>query len=404
MRGAASVHCWVPDSVSLPAAGRGPLDGVSVAVKDMIGIAGHVPSFGHPRWRATHPPSQETAPAVSRLLGAGAAVAGLAKLDQLAYSLIGNAGEGVAPLNSLYPSRFTGGSSSGPAAAVAAGLADIGLGTDTAGSIRVPAASCGLFGLRPSQGLVTSRGVLPLAPSFDVVGILAASAGRLGPALAALASPGVARPAGAVRAVHLPAGDLAGISPGLSEAVRATASAIAGVAGCGLSEVPPGALLSDEVAGLFARVQAREVWRAHGPWLSGNIQYLAEDVRSRAQRAERLSRAGDPQRDDDERAWRGYAPRLDALLPPGAVAVLPVTPGLPPLRSAGQEELLAFRTGAFRFTAPASLAGRPELVIPVHHRSTGQSFGVGVLGPALGDFTLLRLAGLLCPDGAALVV
>ena len=404
MRGAASVHCWVPDSVSLPAAGRGPLDGVSVAVKDMIGIAGHVPSFGHPRWRATHPPSEETAPAVSRLLGAGAAVAGLAKLDQLAYSLIGNAGEGVAPLNSLYPSRFTGGSSSGPAAAVAAGLADIGLGTDTAGSIRVPAASCGLFGLRPSHGLVSSRGVLPLAPSFDVVGILAASAGRLGPALAVLASPGVAGPAGAVHAVHLPAGDLAGISPALSEAVRATASAIADAAGCGLSEVPPGALLSDEVAGLFARVQAREVWRAHGPWLSGNIQYLAEDVRARAQRAERLSRAGDPQRDDDERAWRGYAPRLDALLPPGAVAVLPVTPGLPPLRDAGPEDLLAFRTGAFRCTAPASLSGRPELVVPVHHRGSGQSFGVGVLGPALGDFTLLRLAGLLCPDGAALVV
>ena len=404
MRGAASVHCWVPDSVSLPAAGRGPLDGVSVAVKDMIGIAGHVPSFGHPRWRATHPPSEETAPAVSRLLGAGAAVAGLAKLDQLAYSLIGNAGEGVAPLNSLYPSRFTGGSSSGPAAAVAAGLADIGLGTDTAGSIRVPAASCGLFGLRPSHGLVSSRGVLPLAPSFDVVGILAASAGRLGPALAVLASPGVAGPAGAVHAVHLPGGDLAGISLALSEAVRATASAIADAAGCGLSEVPPGALLSDEVAGLFARVQAREVWRAHGPWLSGNIQYLAEDVRARAQRAERLSRAGDPQRDDDERAWRGYAPRLDALLPPGAVAVLPVTPGLPPLRDAGPEDLLAFRTRAFRCTAPASLSGRPELVIPVHHRGSGQSFGVGVLGPALGDFTLLRLAGLLCPDGAALVV
>jgi amidase len=404
MRGAASVHCWVPDSVSLPAAGRGRLDGVSVAVKDMIGIAGHVPSFGHPRWRATHPPSKETAPAVSRLLGAGAAVTGLAKLDQLAYSLIGNAGEGVAPLNSLYPSRFTGGSSSGPAAAVAAGLADIGLGTDTAGSIRVPAASCGLFGLRPSHGLVSSRGVLPLAPSFDVVGILAASAGRLGPALEVLAPPGVGRPAGPVRSVHLLAGDLAGVSPGLSEAVRATASALADVAGCGLTEGPPGGFFSDEVAGLFARVQAREVWRAHGPWLAGNIQYLAEDVRARAQRAERLSRPGDPQRDDDEQAWRGYPPRLDALLPPGAVAVLPVTPGLPPLRSAGQDELLTFRTGAFRFTAPASLSGRPELVVPVYHRSTGQSFGVGVLGSALGDFTLLRLAGLLCPDGARLVV
>jgi Asp-tRNA(Asn)/Glu-tRNA(Gln) amidotransferase A subunit family amidase len=84
--------------------------------------------------------------------------------------------------------------------------------------------------------------------------------------------------------------------------------------------------------------------------------------------------------------------------------VLPVTPGLPPLRDAGPEELLAFRAGAFRLTAPASLTGRPELVIPVHHRSSGQRFGVGVLGPVSGDFTVLRLARLLCPDREALVV
>ena len=185
--------------MSLPATGPGPLDGVTVAVKDMFAVAGHVSSFGHPRWRATHPPSAETAPAVSRLLAAGASVAGLAKLDQLAYSLIGNAGEGTAPLNSRYPGRFTGGSSSGPAAAVAAGLAGLGLGTDTAGSIRVPAASCGLFGFRPSHGLVGAGGVLPLAPSFDVVGILARSAAMLGPALEVLASPGVARPPAAAR-------------------------------------------------------------------------------------------------------------------------------------------------------------------------------------------------------------
>jgi amidase len=399
-----AIHCWVPDSVDLPATGRGSLDGAAVAVKDMFGIAGHVSSFGHPRGRATHSPSQDTAPAVSRLLAAGAAMAGLAKLDQLAYSLIGNAGEGTAPLNSQYPSRFTGGSSSGPAAAVTAGLADIGLGTDTAGSIRIPSAACGLFGLRPSHGLVSARGVLPLAPSFDVVAILARRAAWLGPVLEVLASSVVARPPATPRTVYVPAGDLAGVSPGLAAAVQATASAIAGVWGCGVSERSLSAVVNDEVADLFARIQGREVWRVHGSWLAGNSQYLADDVRARVQRAEALSRRDDPRRHDDERAWRGYAPRLDELLPPDSVAVLPVTPGLPPLRTAGPEELLAFRAGAFRFTAPASLTGRPELVIPVHHRSSGQRFGVGVLGPVLGDFTLARLAGLLGPDGASLTV
>jgi amidase len=376
---------------------------MTVAVKDMFGIAGHVSSFGHPRWRATHLPSAETAPAVSRLLAAGASVAGLAKLDQLAYSLIGNAGEGSAPLNSQYPSRFTGGSSSGPAAAVAAGLAGIGLGTDTAGSIRVPAASCGLFGFRPSHGLVCTRGVLPLAPSFDVVGILAPRAGMLGPVLEVLTSPGAARLPAVPRTVHV-AGGLAGISPELAEAVQATAAAIAGRWGCRVSEAPLGAFINDDVADLFARVQGREVWRAHGSWLGGNGQFLADDVQARVHRAEALSRPGDPQRREDDQAWRGYAPRLDAVLPPDSVAVLPVTPGLPPLRDASPGELLAFRAGALRFTAPASLTGRPELVVPVHHRSSGQRLGVGVLGPVSGDFALLRLATLLCPGDAALAV
>jgi amidase len=390
--------------MSLPATGPGPLDGVTVAVKDMIGVAGHTSSFGHPRWRTTHSASQETAPAVAALLAAGASVAGLAKLDQLAYSLIGNAGEGTAPVNSQYPDRFTGGSSSGPAAAVAAGLADIGLGTDTAGSIRVPAASCGLFGFRPSHGLVSARGVLPLAPSFDVVGVLARTAARLGPAVEVLASSAAARSPAAAGVVHVPAGDLPGVSRELSEAVQATASAIADVWGCGVSERSLSPFINDEAADLFARVQGREVWRAHGSWLTGNRQFLADDVRARVQRAEALSRDDDPQRQDDERAWRSYAPRLDALLPPGSIAVLPVMTGLPPPRTAGPGELLAFRAGAFRFTAPASLAGRPELVIPVHHRSSGKRFGVGVLGTALGDFTLLRLATLLCLDDVALVV
>ena len=402
--GAALAHCWAPGSVSLSATGSGPLDGVTVAVKDMFAIAGHVSSFGHPRWRATHSASEETAPAVSRLLAVGASVAGLATMDQLAYSLIGNAGEGIPPLNSQYPSRFTGGSSSGPAAAVAAGLADIGLGTDTAGSIRVPAASCGLFGFRPSHGLVSSQGVLPLAPSFDVVAILARGAPRLGPVLEVLATSGVAWPATAARTVHVPAGDLAGVSPELSEAVQATAAAISGVWGCGVSERSLSAFINDDVADLFARVQGREVWRAHGSWLARNSQFLARDVRARVQRggsSQPRWRSGSSRRRARLAALRAAAGRGPAARR-GRGAARHRRP--PPLRSAGPEELLAFRTGAFRFTAPASLTGRPELVVPVHHRASGQRFGVGVLGPALGDFTLLRLASLLCPDSAALAV
>jgi amidase len=395
--------CWVPGSVSLQATGRGPLDNVTVAVKDMISVAGHVSSFGHPRWRVTHSPGQENAPALSRLLDAGASVTGLAKLDQLAYSLIGNAGEGVAPLNSRYPGRFTGGSSSGPAAAVAAGLTEAGLGTDTAGSIRVPAAACGLFGFRPTHGLVSTRGVLPLAPSFDVVGVLTRRAALLGQVMEVLLAPSGPAPGPmTIRAVRVPSDCLAGVSPELSAAVQATARAIAEASGCAVSQCSLSSFINEEAADLFARIQGREVWQTHGSWLSGNRQFLAPDVRSRVERAEALSRAGPDQA--DEQAWRDYPPRLGGVLPADSVAVLPVIADLPPLRSAGPEELQAFRAGALRFTAPASLAGRPELVVPVHHRSSGRRFGVGVLGPESGDLALLQIARLVCPEDAALAV
>jgi amidase len=391
--------------MSLPATERGPLDGLTAAVKDMIAIEGHTSSFGHPRWRATHAPSTQTAPAVSRLLAAGASVAGLAKLDQLAYSLIGNAGEGVAPRNSQYPDRFTGGSSSGPAAAVAAGLADIGIGTDTAGSIRVPAASCGLFGLRPTHGLVSSLGVLPLAPSFDVVGVLARSAGLLGQVASLLfASAGTVDSTAAARQVIVPADCLAEVGPEAAQAVYAIARAIASAAGCVLSECGLAGFVSNDAADLFARLQARQVWRAHGPWLTNNSEVLAADVRARVQRAENLSTARDSGARDDEREWSRYVLGLARVLPSGSIVVLPVMPDLPPLQNAGREELQAFRVSAFRYTALASLTGRPELVIPVHHRASGKRLGVGLLGETRGDLALLRIAAQLYPGDQPLAV
>jgi amidase len=400
--GGAEVHCWVPDSVRLAPTGSGPLDGVTVAVKDMFAIAGRVSSFGHPAWRATHQPARDTAPALARLLAAGASAAGLAKLDQLAYSIIGNAGEGTPPVNSRYPDRFTCGSSSGPAAAVAAGLADVGLGTDTGGSVRAPAAACGLFGLRPTHGLISADGILPLAPSFDTAGVMTRDLRLLGRVLRVLApAPPAAVP---VRRVLLPADILTAASAGTAQAVRTVAAALAAAAGVQLSECELGAFISDQVADLFSRLQARQVWAAHAAWLSEHRDVLAADVRARADRAERLSADPADRQQDDQRAGQDYRAGLDQAAPPDAVVVLPVMPGLPPLRTASPEELGDFRVNAFRFTAPASLAGRPELVIPVRHQASGLGLGVGLLSAAGQDPELLRVAASLGPGSEPLAV
>ncbi len=382
--------CWAPGTLTLAPTGPGVLSGRTVAVKDIFAIAGHVSSFGHPRWRETHGPAERTAPVVSRLLAAGASVAGLAKLDQIAWSIIGNAGEGVAPLNPAYPGRFTCGSSSGSASAVACGLADIGIGTDTGGSVRAPAAACGLFGLRPTHGAIGADGVLPLAPPFDTVGILTRELPLLAQALEVLREGnGGTEPA---RRLVVPADVLDSVSPETADAVRVVAAAIAESAGCERAEERLGEIFSEEAVDLFARNQARHVWDALGSWLAENVDALAPDVAARARRAERLGARPESERAADERAWHAYTEATSARLPAGTVAVLPVLADLPPLRTATPDELQDFRTATFRFTVPASLTGRPELVVPVQHAANGKRLGVGLLGWRGGDAELLRLA------------
>ena len=155
-----------------PALGPGPLDGCRVAVKDLFAVAGHPVGGGVPAYLAGQAPQPTSAPCVTALRRAGAELAGIAQTDEFAYSIAGrNPHYGAAP-NPAAPGRLGGGSSSGPAAAVALGQAEIGLGTDTAGSIRVPASYHGLVGFRPTHGAIAPVGVLPLAPSFDTVGWL----------------------------------------------------------------------------------------------------------------------------------------------------------------------------------------------------------------------------------------
>ena len=182
------IGAFVPNSVAVDGSDEGSLQSHGFVAKDLFSLQGHQSSFGHERWRSTHAPAARTSSILTRMLEAGADLVGLTKLDQLAYSLIGNVGEGVQPRNAFDDRLFCGGSSSGSAAAVAAGLAGIGLGTDTAGSIRVPAAACGLHSIRPSHGLIEPDGVIPLAESFDVVGIFGLQASVITEAFKVLAA------------------------------------------------------------------------------------------------------------------------------------------------------------------------------------------------------------------------
>jgi amidase len=174
------------EEFTLPPSGNGPLTGLRFAVKDLIDVAGHRTGCGNPDWLATHPPARVSAICVEQLLAAGAACVGKTISDEIAFSLLGENIFYGTPLNPAAPDRVPGGSSSGSASAVARGLVDFALGTDTGGSVRIPASYCGLWGMRPTHGITSLAGVMPFSPSFDTIGVLARTADLLERAMGVL--------------------------------------------------------------------------------------------------------------------------------------------------------------------------------------------------------------------------
>jgi Asp-tRNA(Asn)/Glu-tRNA(Gln) amidotransferase A subunit family amidase len=377
-----------------PALGSGPLDGCGVAVKDLFAVAGHPVGGGVPAYLAGQPPRPTSASCVTALQRAGAHLAGIAQTDEFAYSIAGrNAHYGDAP-NPAAPGRLGGGSSSGPAAAVALGQVEIGLGTDTAGSIRVPASYQGLVGFRPTHGAIKADGVLPLAPSFDTVGWLTRDVA---------ASLAVAR-------VLLPPrheGSPSSHSNSVARTVRLSAverlaepavlalftERVGQLAAAGLLPAAEQADLPEETLEewftAFRTVQAYEAWHAHGAWITAHPGALGDDVMARFTAAAAVtgSQAADA-RAAVAKARAGLTGLLD-----GAVLVLPTAPGPAPLRAAGAAEIDDVRGRTLRMSCLAPLAGAPALSLPL----TGHVAPVGLclVGAPGTDTALLALAGIL---------
>lgn len=366
--------------VLLRGCAQGPLSERSVAVKDLFHLAGFRTGAGNPDWLKDHPPATETAPAVQKLLVAGAYVVGKALTDELAYSLGGENFHYGTPLNPAAPECTPGGSSSGSASAVARGLADIGLGTDTGGSIRVPAAYCGLFGLRPSWGAVPVQGVVPLAPRFDTVGWLTRDAATLR-AVGEVLLPFAQTPAPTRLVLASPLFSL------LSEAGRA---ALAEPLAClrrhfaEVVELDFDPTLAAAGADAFRVLQGRDIWRSHGAWVTARRPAFGPGIAERFAMCATLSSA-------DEAAAEGTAARIRALAPPpDTVLCLPTVPAAAPRVGAAAEDLAAMRVRLMQLTCLAGLAGTPQAHLPVAQLN-GAPFGLSLLAPRGHDRALLAL-------------
>jgi amidase len=367
--------------------GDGPLAGLNVVVKDVIDVAGAVTGGGNPDWARAHEPAERSAAAVSALTDAGASLVGKGQCAELAFSLSGDNVHYGMPTNSAAPDRDPGGSTSGPASAVAGGLCDLGLGTDTLGSIRVPASYCGVHGFRPTHGLIAVDGVMPLAQSFDTVGVLAADPEHLRRAAEVLlgkSADGVSPPA---RLLISPA-VFAAAEAEVAEAADAAARELAGRLGAELSRTE---LLDDgpspaEGMAAFNVLQGVQVWRNYGDWVEGASPSLAPDIAARLERAAGFSPEDVAEAKPVARALAASVARLG----PGEALVMPTTGTPAPGRDAAADERERARVSAGQLTSLATLAAAPAVSIPLVHLQA--PVGLSLIGAPGTDLSLLAAA------------
>ena len=370
--------------LEIPPQGQGSLDGLSFAVKDLFDVAGAETTFGNPDWAATHPPVMASAPIVITLSQAGAFMAGKTRTHELAYGLTGeNIWHGT-PINPRAPDRFPGGSSCGSAAAVAGGLVDFALGSDTGGSVRIPASYCGLYGLRPTFGAISLAGACPLAPSLDTPGWFTRSAGlleRVGQVLL----PGQA---GHVRGPLIRVEDAwINAQPAVAEALASAVERLERAWGPAVSArlLPEGV---DVVYNHFRVVQAEEAWVALGPWIEAHKPRMSASVQGRFAAAKTVA----PDAAAAGRAYRRMLQgRVRPLLAGGAVLIYPTSPCVAPLTTAGDAEQDSTRQATIGITAIAGFCGLPEVTLPVG-TVDGAPVGLSLVAAPGSDRALLALA------------
>ena len=378
------------DDVSLPPLGDGPLSGLTFAVKDLFDIAGHVTGAGSPDWLASHSAATVTASSVTKLLEAGAAMVAKAQTDEMAFSITGQNAHYGTPQNINAPGRIPGGSSSGSAAAVAGGLVDFALGSDTGGSVRMPAGFCGIYGIRTTQDRVPVDGVHPLAPCFDTVGWFSRS-GELLQSIGRVLLPdaGLAPTLGDLLIANdcfacLEDGDRAA----LNIAVNRIAEFFSKQAEVNISDDGP-----DKWMPHFRTLQMADVWQAHGDWIERVKPNFGPGVAERFAMSATIVPA-------DVVASRlvqdKVRQRMSELLGSGDILCLPTTPGIAPLQQTSEAALDGFRWRAMGLTCVAGLSGCPQINLPLAHVDNCP-LGLSLMAAPGNDEALLNLAAVIAP-------
>ncbi|AVA26526.1 amidase family protein (plasmid) [Rhizobium sp. CB3171] len=362
-------------------ASAGPLSGLRLAVKDLFDVAGYPTAAGNAAVLAASGIKTSTAPLVQTVLDAGARFIGKTNTDELAYSLIGGNIHFGMPTNPSDPDIIPGGSSSGSAVAVAAGLADIGLGTDTSGSIRLPAAVNGLVGWRPTHGSLDTGALRPLAPSFDVPGFMTRSLEPMAAIMSAVGIPAVDdRPSSVLIAAN--------IFDSVDQDVADQLIAFLRSAAIPVREVGSISSLSlDELALAFVTILQKEAWESNKLFFERSPQSIAPDIAARLLAGSCLS---EEEVREARRVRENLSREIDRLLGDGVVIALPTLATSPPRRDATVESFAAFRSTCIKFLCLSGLSGCPQLTVPIV--GSAQSASVSLVGARTADRMLVNVA------------
>ena len=367
----------------------GPLSGLTFAAKDLFDVAGHPTGGGNEDWARTHSVPERHAWAVQTLLDAGADLIGKTITDEVSLGILGENPFYGTPQNPNAPGRVPGGSSSGSAAAVAAGICDTALGTDTGGSVRVPASFCGLYGIRPTHGRLDLTGMMQQAPTSDTTGWFARDAETFARVSAVMLGEPI--PDELPKRLVVATDAFAFAEPDTAAALEPMVGTLAALIGGELRReamAPPG-------LAAWARaqrtIQPWEAWQTFQEWLDRANPRFAFQVARNLVLGSMIPPA--------ERAWANLLReeargRMRQLLTPGTILCLPTTPFPAPLRGQSLSALDTARDRILALCAHGGLTGVPQVTIP-GARVDGLPVGLSILGGRGSDATLVAVARAL---------
>lgn len=363
------------------------MTGFRLAVKDLFDVAGYPTAAGNPILLAASGLKIDTAPLVQQLLDAGAGFVGKTNTDELAFSLIGNNCHFGMPINPRYPDIIPGGSSSGSAVAVAAGLVDIGLGTDTSGSVRLPAVANGIVGWRPTFGLLNPDGIRPLAPSIDVPGFFTRDVRTMRDLMTGLGVAAIREPRKIVIAEDIMALCDSEVVQVFTDALRLNAAPAITVPS--ITSFPLASL-----ADCFTTILLKEAWTVNAALFSRSSAVLGADIAERLRMGEAVTAENYEHAKQMRAAFRlEQQERLkDGLL------AMPTLPVPPPHRTASAEQLAAFRARSIQLLCLAGLGGFPQMTIPLP-LPDGRPAGLSLLSERGQDGILITLLESLASEG-----